>query len=91
MPIGATRIQTSDDLAADLDRSFSDLDALSVVARKRALTAARNHAITHPSGMIDGFPVQALLQVLVPLPQILGLGARPDAVPVVQRFLALGW
>jgi xanthine dehydrogenase accessory factor len=88
MPIGATRIQTSDDRVAGLDRPFSALDALlSSLSEVRSLRPG----ITHLSGIIDGCEVHALRQVLVPLPRILVLGAGPDAAPVVQGFLALVW
>ena len=43
------------------------------------------------SALADGYEVKALQQLLLGLPRVLVLGAGPDAVPVVQGFLGLGW
>lgn len=88
VPIGASLIRP---LHGGTPSDTQESDPILQLANSPTEMIPVGPGVARFSSLIDGCEIQALRQLLIGLPRVLVLGAGPDAVPVVQGFLGLGW
>lgn len=81
-------IHESSDWVLGTHTASSRLPSVLAAAAERSLSESSSSTIDFE---VDGRRAQALVQFLAPSPQILICGAGPDAQPVANAAIALGW